>query len=1252
MPGGALGSAAAGAIGTGGSGISGSMLASTFLLAGSQALGILTAPGPRRGTAAELSFPPGEASDVIPWMCGTVEIVPHFVTYFGYQNKKVPNDVAKEDMAISAAVQAAAGYISGGGTLVSSPPTAIYLAFLGGMLGAFTAGLGQLRTASYRHYCGFFYEICHGRIDGISAMKVDERLSFAGTDSNAGNTVLVDDPQAWGGDHVDGGTYWLVDIIPGDFWPTQLPNAHLVEMLGSSVPSYSGKACLVIRAPTASFPESGYFAANPGAAPALRPLKLRTHRYPDNLGVPEFKKVNISGVLADANIAECVYEWYTHPSFGVKRIPTSKFDLDSFRLGAETHFDDNLGASLQFNTPTDVESALDTFTSIGDAIVWGGFRSPGSIRYKVIKRDYDIGTIPVFRRGPDGSDPNLYNVTGIGGVSHGAWARTANNYTFRYKDRDNNFIETARPTMDLANYMMQGRVRSLDQNLEGTSNGAQAAFIGTREMRAASYPNAPITIVANRDAYSIEPGDVIKLIDNVLEFVKIIRVAEVRGGTEDTSEIEIVGAEDQYGIGASAYNPFVPAGFTDPVGTAIATTHSKVIEAPFALSRDDDAKLLVFAGKPNGAAINFDTFVSVDAGVSYTQEGSRTDFAITGLITESIARLTGPVLDGLTFTPTNSFDASRLTSATPDQIATGQNILYFEDGEFMAVETITNNGDGTYTLENIWRAVHPFDSVPAPHSAGARVWFITYGKALTGSEYADPTNTRTKVLTRTVSDVLALADATATLLTTDSRSLKPNPVRNVEINGNYLIEEIDGVSDLAVTWNETNRLTDGAVVDQQAVGVDPEDDTTYTVRFYATESGDVLLRTESGLTSPASTLTTAEEVASGSYLGHLSASYRVEIDVVRDGNTSTAYIREVGRDTSVPPIEIVFIDGSEHWATAVDKWKTSTFGTHSAPASGVAGAHGKVTDDSVWDSHGTTITATSTISARGRFRIRVLDNEELILLKNGATVHIALEILSSGAITVNGGGGAFTHTTSTTYSIDTWYDIELIATIHDTTGSYKLLIDGAVPSKSGGGTMEGASLDTRNGATSTVTSLLFGGGTSIDTYVDDHAIDAGGNEIGLGEVETLYPTGPGDLAELTRGGADSGANWSQCDEATQNGDTDYVVSTSTNQRDCYAFQDRSIAGTPRAVQVTVTSMLVSGTPNLKPFLRIGGVNYDPSTAQVQTGDFKCYTAIWNVNPATSAPWSDAAINALQAGPLCVDADIRATQVVIEVFLST
>jgi hypothetical protein len=908
----------------------GSMLASTFLLAGSQALGILTAPGPKRGTFNDLAYNPGGAASVIPYICGTVETIPHLVNYFDYATKKVKNDVAIEDILMMAGLDGLAGYVSGGGTFgiagAPDPPTAYQGLAVGAVLGAIVGGLGSVRTASYRHYCGFFYEICHGRIDGISIVKVDERPVASGNDSNAGNTILLDDPYAWGGDHVDGGVYAVCDIVAGDFWPTQQPNSYLVAQLGATVPAYQGKACFIIRGPS-GFTESGYFAANPGAAPALRPLKLRVHRYPNNLGVPAYKKVNVSGYNADANIAECCYEWLTSASFGVKKLSASRIDVDSFRAGAQTHFNEGLGVSLEFNSAVDVETALDTFSQLGDVVIFGGFRT-GTIKYKVIRRDYSIPALDVFRRGADGSNPDDYNVVSAEGFTPGTWAATANMFQFEYIDRDNNFARTTRYAQDLSNRMLTGQTRSLIQSLEGVSNGAEAALVATREMRAGSYPRPPLTLTTNREAYAKEPGDVIKYIDNVDGYTKILRIAEVQGGAEDNSEIKLICVEDQYGVGSSAYAPYVPPVWEDPVGTPAAAALAKVIEAPYYLTRDDDARLLAFAAKPNNAQLDFDTYISVDAGATYALDSSHTDFAITGTITQAVARLTAAVMTSLTFTPASAFEASRLTSATPTQIAANQNILYWEaTGEFMAVETITDNGDGTFTLTNIWRAVHPYDSVPTPQAAGATVWFFTYGRTVSNAEFVAATATRTKILPRTVSATLPLADATSVNVTVGTRSLKPNPVRNVLLNTGYLTADIGASDDVRVDWNESNRLMEGSVIKQTQTGVAPEATSTYTVRWYATETTSVLLRTESGIVAATgtqtATMTTAEEIASANYLGHLSAVYRVEIDVVRGGNTSTTYIRELTRAGGVvapPPGDVLLAESSDYLHTEASEY--------------------------------------------------------------------------------------------------------------------------------------------------------------------------------------------------------------------------------------------------------------------------------------------------------------------------------------------
>lgn len=350
------------------------------------------------------------------------------------------------------------------------------------------------------------------------------------------------------------------------------------------------------------------------------------------------------------------------------------------------------------------------------------------------------------------------------------------------------------------------------------------------------------------------------------------------------------------------------------------------------------------------------------------------------------------------------------------------------------------------------------------------------------------------------------------------------------------------------------------------------------------------------------------------------------------------------------PLNLGFIDGAEHVVRADDKWKGSTHAT--APASGISGMNGLCYDDSVWGAKVVAVPATGEFTASFKFRFRVAGGEAFCGFANGGTTHLQIEMNADGTIDVIAPGGFGTHTTTDNYAIDTTYRVEFYGLIHGSAGAYRLKIDGVVPNKLGGGTMDQTGLDTQNGATTTVDNWRLGAGGTIESYTDDHAFDITGNDIDAGQVETLYPNGAGDLADLTRGGSDSGANWSQCDKATGNGNTDYVQSTGSNQRDTYAFQNRSAAGTPRAVQVTTYIATPTGSSTFRNQLRIGGTNYDGSILHSSTSSaFDCYTETWNTNPATSAPWTDADINGLQAGILAVDTNVRMTQVVVEVWVT-
>lgn len=866
------------------------------LMAGLNALASLTQPGPKRPGKDNIKVNYADAAQVWSYICGTVKTYPHLIWFGDYSNKKVRNAGLIEDIAIQSGLGGLGGYLAGGGHFggaVPDPPSAYIGLAEGAALGGVAAGIGHLRTASYKHFAGFAYGISHGPIDGIRTIWIDEKEAYNGSTSNAGNTITIDKPKMWGGEHELGGLYALCDIVKGDFWPTQLPNPYLASQV-PSVTAYSGKA-LFIWCGQSRAKGSGYFAATPSDSPLVRPIALEVCVFPNLLGVPEYKQCGPD--LLDANPAEVAYQWITNRVYGGK-LSASRVDIDSFRAGAQLHSEEVLGCSFEINREYAVEDALDDIQSMAAVGIHGSFHS-GTMKYKPIRRTYSIASLLVLRHGNDSSvtDKSDFNVLEIAEQELPTWNSTPNDLRLEYTNRTNKYQVEKQPAFDTANREIQGKQVTSNKSFRGVGHPATAAMVATREMRASSYPRAPFVVYVNRaaawdednDRY-IEPGDVRKIISTKLGWIKIVRILEVGIGKEDDSRVRLVCVEDVFAMGAAAFADSGSGGFTYPLN-AVAIDSYLVQDAPYFLTKDDDPKVLVFAAKPNNTQIKYDGKVSTDDGASYTEEFSDADYAIKGTITEAVERLTDVKLTSLTFTPANELEADRLESASTSQIAGGQNLIYWADtGEWGAVEDVTDNGDGTFTLENVWRAVGGFDSTPAPHAAGATVWFFTYGRGIT-SEHAVASALKLKLISNAPGGDYESASAISH--TTTERALKPLPVRGVTVNGDYLTESFPS-GDLTLDWEETNRTTEGAVVLQTDPGVDPEDLIEYRVKIFG-ETG-TLIHTETGLTDPTFEYTNAQEIIDA---GAIQDQLLFFIDAIRDGvENFQTYVRRVLRTSS------------------------------------------------------------------------------------------------------------------------------------------------------------------------------------------------------------------------------------------------------------------------------------------------------------------------------------------------------------------
>jgi hypothetical protein len=264
---------------------------------------------------------------------------------------------------------------------------------------------------------------------------------------------------------------------------------------------------------------------------------------------------------------------------------------------------------------------------------------------------------------------------------------------------------------------------------------------------------------------------------------------------------------------------------------------------------------------------------------------------------------------------------------------------------------------------------------------------------------------------------------------------------------------------------------------------------------------------------------------------------------------------------------------------------------------------------------------------------------------NGATGHLYLHRTTSNSIQLcradpAGGsvqfpqGSGVVLATSAVGTLDgNWHYVEMSATIHDSTGSVTVKVDGATVLTFTG--------DTRNGGTSTdIDTVKFKTGRYVDTpsamiSIDDLYICNGTGTVNntfLGDVrvQSLLPNGAGASTQLAVTGAAN--NHTAAGESPYNNAT-YNSSATVGQRDTYALSDLA-AGTAGVLGVQAVAHMQkspdAGTASAKVAIKSGATVYYDATRSLGTA-VAAYSQVRETDPATSAAWTLAAVNALEAG---------------------
>lgn len=334
-----------------------------------------------------------------------------------------------------------------------------------------------------------------------------------------------------------------------------------------------------------------------------------------------------------------------------------------------------------------------------------------------------------------------------------------------------------------------------------------------------------------------------------------------------------------------------------------------------------------------------------------------------------------------------------------------------------------------------------------------------------------------------------------------------------------------------------------------------------------------------------------------------------------------------------------FTDSFDHYATAdfTQKWTLTGSGTYaisagngrrstacfrfSSPASGTNVLK-------TVDSHATLIVGFA-------FRFAGIGSSSTVFaaLMDAGSVQVDVRANADGTLSVTRNGTTLS-TTAVALSANIYYYIEFKATIHDTTGSYDLRVDGV-------SVTSGTNVDTKNTSNATANGLRLGSTNSLvgasnwdfdDLYICDGAGATNNDFLGDVRVDAYLPNGNGNSSQLVGSDGNSTDNYLLVDESSQNGDTDYVASATVSEKDTYAFAN--MAHTPSSifgVQINIIAKKDdAGTRSIQSVIRSGGSDTDGTSRALATS-YADYRQIAETDPNTAAAWTSSGFNAAEFG---------------------
>jgi hypothetical protein len=587
-----------------------------------------------------------------------------------------------------------------------------------------------------------------------------------------------------------------------------------------------------------------------GESPYLPPLSFVAQCLP-NYGNSTLDS-RISNTLGpDANPAAVIYSLLTNSWFGLG-LPTSQVDLASFHAAGQTLNTEGFGLTVFTNEDTSPREVIDRVLEHIDAVLWEDHAS-GTIKIKLIREDYTVASLLELTES---------NVVAIDSYKAASWEDTYNLVRIAYSDRDKLYKETYLGVHDQANFTFQSnKIRVIDLKFPYCMTATVARKILDRELRNYSLPKRALRLVATREAMQLTPGQVFRFTwpDFDIEDM-VFRVVSLDLGTLDKNQVTIDAVQDVFDAVNNTHandedDDLLQTDLDRPApvqATPIGGRNIGVIELPFYfIDKIEDENLFV---DPNRISKIMFCFTPTISEATIPGTGYEVKMAINGGdVNLHEANLTfheyAQVDTDYPF-DTDSYDTSVgliiknvsnpaiLQDATEDEIREeGKNIILV-NGEFLAFETVTDNLDGTYTLENVWREL--IDTSPRDLLEDDVVVFLLPGTLKNISKSIFRGDEAISLVARSYNGVQLSDEETYSNFDLDKRPLLPAPPQNLKVRFDTMdpntqdahartVVQINTDVQADFTWNQRNRLA-GEVVRGDDASTTPEDGTLYEIQ--------------------------------------------------------------------------------------------------------------------------------------------------------------------------------------------------------------------------------------------------------------------------------------------------------------------------------------------------------------------------------------------------------------------------------------